>query len=85
MTLKRILFLIIAAVILAPFITIERILLLIIGAAILSPFVSIPQFIGAIRRKDKKQFLRLLVMPILLMIASIPAYLILIQMDPSKF
>ena len=59
--------------------TLERILALIIGAAILSLFVSIPQFIGAIRRKDKKQFLRLLVMPTLLMITSIPAYLIVIK------
>jgi len=58
--------------------TLERIIALIIVAAILSLFVSIPQFIGAIRRKDKKQFLRLLVIPILLMITSIPAYLIVI-------
>jgi len=58
--------------------TLERILALIIVAATLSLFVSIPQFIGAIRRKDKKQFLRLLVIPILLIITSIPAYLIVI-------
>ena len=64
----------------------ERILfsltLCIIAAGIFSPVVFLPQFISAIRRKDKKQFLKLLLIPILLFLVGIPAYLILKQRIP---